>query len=70
MNLTNSLQDFAEDVGIPSLIHSDLAAAVEGRHTEFQKLVRHLRTKTKYIESGRLNQNHAAEREIGELKKR
>jgi len=29
-NLTNSLQDFADNVGIPSLIHSDLAAAVEG----------------------------------------
>jgi len=68
-NLTNSLQDFADDVGIPSLIHSDLAAAVEGRHTDFQKLVRHLRTKMKYTESGRSNQNHAAEREIGELKR-
>ena len=51
-NLTNSLQDFADDVGIPSLINSDLAAAVEVRHTEFQKLVRHLRTKMKYTESG------------------
>ena len=37
VNLTNSLQDFADDVGIPSLIHSDLAAAVEGQHTDFQK---------------------------------
>jgi len=36
-NVTNSLQDFADHVGIPSLIHSDLAAAVEGRHTDFQK---------------------------------
>jgi hypothetical protein len=31
-NLTNSLQDSADDVDIPSLIHLDLAAAVEGRH--------------------------------------
>jgi hypothetical protein len=67
-NLTNSLQDFADDVGIPSLIHLDLAAAVEGRRTDFQKLVRYLRTKMKYTELGRLNQNHAAEREIGEFK--
>jgi len=68
-NLTNSFQDFADDVGIPSLIHSDLAAAVEGQHTDFQKLVRHLRTKMKYTELGRLNQNHGAEREIGEVKR-
>jgi hypothetical protein len=51
-NLTNALQDFDDNVGIPSLIHSDLAAADEGRHTDFQKLVRHLRTKMKYTESG------------------
>jgi hypothetical protein len=69
-NLTNSLQDFADNVGIPSLIHSDLVAAVEGRRTDFPKLVGHLRTKMKYTESGRLNQNHAAEREIGEFEKR
>jgi len=49
-NLTNSLQEFADNVGIPSLIHSDLAAVVEGRHTDFQKWVRHLRTKMKYTE--------------------
>lgn len=70
LNLTNSLQDFADDVGIPALIHSDLAASVEGRHTDFQKLVRKLRTRMKYTESGRSNQNHAAEHEIGELKTR
>jgi hypothetical protein len=69
-NSTNSLQDFADDVGIPLLIHSDLAAAVKGQHTDFQKLVRHLRTKMKYTKSGQSNQHHAAEREIGELKKR
>ena len=67
---TNSLQDFADNVGIPLLIHSDLVAAVKGQRTDFPKLVRHLRTKMKYTESGWSNQNHAAEREIGEFEKR
>ena len=42
---------------------------MEGRHTEFRKKNRRLKNRIEK-ESGRSNQNHAAEREIGELKKR
>ena len=41
-----------------------------GANTEFMKEVNRLKIKMKRSEKGRSNQNYAAEREIGELKKR
>ncbi len=34
-NIADTLVMFSDDVGIPSVLHSDLAAEVEGRHTQF-----------------------------------
>ena len=47
-------------VGAPELV---------GPKTDFMKEVNRLKIKTKRSEAGRSNQNYAAEREIGELKK-
>jgi hypothetical protein len=68
--VSQTLTDFADDVGIPGDLRADLAEELEGRHTNFQKEVKRLRIKMTYSEKGRSNQNHAAEFEIRELKRR
>ena len=65
-----ALTEFSDNVGIPDTLLSDGAVEVTGRHTDFMKEVNRLKIRLKHSESGRLNQNYAAEREIGKLKKR
>ena len=68
--VAQALTEFSDDVGIPDVLLSDGAAEVTGQHTDFMKEVNRLKFKLKRSEVGRSNQNYAAEREIGELKKR
>ena len=65
-----ALTEFVDDVGIPDMLLSDLAPEMTGTNTESMKEVNRLTIKMKRSEKGRSNQNYAAEREIGELKKR
>ena len=64
------LTEFADDVGIPDLLLSDGASEMIGPRTEFMKEVNRLKIRLRRSEVGRSNENYAAEREIGELKKR
>ena len=65
-----TLSEFADDVGIPDSLLTDGAPEVVGPKTEFMKDVYRLKVRLERSEVGRSNQNYAAEREIGELKKR
>jgi hypothetical protein len=65
-----SLTEFADDVGIPDTLLSNGAPEVVGPKTDFMKEVDRLKIRLKCSETGRSNQNYAAEREIGGLKKR
>ena len=70
VSMTESLIDFADDVGAPDTIFCDLAPEYVGPKSEFQREIRRLRTKMKNSERGRSEkQNHKAEVEIRELKK-
>ena len=60
---------FADDVGIPDCLRTDLAPELTGKNTEFQAQAKRLGIDVTHSETERSNQNHAAEREIGELKK-
>jgi hypothetical protein len=68
--IADTLQDFADDVGIPDTLICDLATEQTGRNTPMQKEIRCLRIHMKNSEKGRSNQNHKAETEIRELKMR
>ena len=68
--VAHALTEFADDVGIPDSLLSDGAAEMVGPRTEFMKEVNRLKIRLRRSEVGRSNQNYAAEREIGELKKR
>jgi len=68
--VAQALTEFADDVGIPDSLLSDGAPEVIGPKTDFMKEVNRLKIRLKRSEAGRSNQNYAAEREIGELKKR
>ena len=70
VTIGRTLTEFTEDVGIPDTLVMDLDAAQVGKFTDMQAEIRRLRIKVKYIERGRPSQNHAAEREIGQLKRR
>jgi hypothetical protein len=65
-----TLTEFSDDVGIPDSLTTDGAMEVVGPKTEFMKEVNRLKVRLKRAEVGRCNQNYAAEREVGELKKR
>jgi hypothetical protein len=65
-----ALTEFSDDVGIPDLLMTDGAPEIVGPGTEFMKEANCLKVRMRRSEVGRSNQNHAAEREIGELKKR
>ena len=65
-----TLDEFAQDVGIPEHLVTDLAGELSGPHTEFMKHVRRLKIDIHWCEKGRHQQNHKAEREIGILKQR
>ena len=66
----DTLRRFSDDVGIPDRLRSDLASEITGKHTEFQAQVKRLRIDLTHSEKERSNQNHAAEGEIGHLKRR
>jgi hypothetical protein len=68
--VAQALTEFADDVGIPDSLLSDGAPEIVGPRTDFMKEVNRLKIRLKRSEAGRSNQNYAAEREIGELKKR
>jgi hypothetical protein len=69
-HVAKALTEFTDDVGIPDNLTSDGAPEIVGRHTEFTKEVNRMKIRMRRAEVGRSNQNYAAEREIGELKKR
>jgi hypothetical protein len=64
-----SLIDFTDDVGIPEDLVTDGAGEFTGKNTEFVKEARQMRIQLHTMESGRHNQNHAAELEIMHLGK-
>jgi len=64
-----TLQQLAEDVGIPNELFMDNAPEMLGFDKEFQKIVRRLRIMCKTIEPHTSRQNKA-ERMIGELRRR
>ena len=64
------LTNFSDDIGIPDTLTTDGAAEAVGPKTEFMKEVNPLKVRLHGTEAGRSNQNFAAKREIGELKKR
>jgi hypothetical protein len=68
--VVQALTEFADNVGIPGMLLSIGAAEVTGQHTDFMKKVNRLKIRLRRSETGRSNQDYAAEREIGELKKR
>eukprot|EP00957_Ditylum_brightwellii_P026012 1966710-Ditylum_brightwellii.AAC.1 len=63
-----TLTDFTNDVGILPDLCADLAAELTGWHTEFQKEVRHLKTKMTFSEAERNNQIHKVDLEMRKLK--
>jgi len=65
-----SLTEFTDNIGIPDLLWSDGAPKMTGNNTEFVREANRLKIRQRITEQGRRNQNHASEREIGELKKR
>ena len=64
-----SLQDFADDIGVMDELVCDGAKEETGPRTEFMKTVRHLRIKLRQTEPYSPWQNDA-ERKIGDVKKR
>ena len=68
--VTQALTEITDNVGIPDTLLSDGVAEVTGQHTDFMKEVNRLTIRLRRSEAGRSNQNYAAKRENGELKKR
>ena len=66
----DTLRRFADNVGIPYQVRSDLSTELTGKNTEFQAQSKHLGIDVTHSEAEQSNQNHAAEREISELKKK
>ena len=57
-------------MGILDRTRTDLASELTGKNTYFQAQTRKLNVNVTHLEAEQSHQNHAAEREIGELKKR
>ena len=64
------LSDFIDNVGIPQVLWTNGAKECQGQNTAFRKVSNKHWINLQMTEPGQKNQNHAAEREIGELKKR
>jgi hypothetical protein len=62
--------NFVDDVGIPNTLICDLATEQVGPHTPMMKEIRRVSIKLHNSEKGRSTQNHRAETEIRELKRR
>ncbi len=67
--VAQALTEFTDDVGIPDTLLSDGAAELTGQHTDVMKEVNRLKIRLRRSDAGQSNQNYAAKREIGELKK-
>jgi len=65
----DALQHFISDVGIPDIMVTDNAPELTGRDSEFQKVCRHYKIKTRQTEPYTPRQNRA-ELAIQEIKKR
>jgi len=65
----DALQHFVSEVGIPDIIVTDNAPELTGRDSEFQKICRHYKVKTRQTEPYTPRQNQA-ELAIQEIKKR
>jgi hypothetical protein len=65
-----ALSEFVKDIGVPTDIRTDLATYFTGRDTDFVKETKRLHIRVTYAEKGRHIQNHVAEREIRDLKRR
>jgi hypothetical protein len=68
--VAETLKEFVDDVGILEMLRADQAPEMVGSNTDFQKEIRRIRTKMTFSEPGRSSQNHYAELEIRELKRR
>ena len=66
----DTLQRFADYVGILDRLRTDLALELTVKNTEFQAQARKLNVNIMHSEAEKYYQNHTAERDIGELKKR
>ena len=65
----DALRQFADNVGILEILKSDLAPEITEKYTEFKAQVNRLFIDLAHSVIGRSNQNHAAEGDIGHLKK-
>ena len=63
------LSAFIDDVGIPQVLWTDGVKEHQGCNTAFRKVCNKCWIDLRMTEPGQKNQNHTAEREIGELKK-
>ena len=64
------MRRFADYVGILDRLRTDLALELTVKNTEFQAQARKLNVNIMHSEAEKYYQNHTAERDIGELKKR
>ena len=67
--VADCLSNFIDNVGIPQVLWTDGAKECQGCNTAFRKVCNKCQIDLRMTEPGQKNQNHAAEREIGELKK-
>ena len=65
-----TLATFFDEVGVFENLTHDGAPEMTGKNTEFYKLIQKNRVSVHVTEPGRHSQNHVAEKEIGELKRR
>jgi hypothetical protein len=68
--IAQTLREFVDDVGIPNTLICDLASEQVGTHAPMMKEIRQFRIKLHSAKKGRSIQNHRAETEIRELKRR
>jgi hypothetical protein len=70
-HIAQTLKDFIDDVGVPNELVCDLATEQVGHRTPMMAVIRQYRIRLYNAEKGRgTEQNHRAETEIRELKKR
>ena len=66
----DTLRKFADDVGIPDRLRTDLALELSGKNTELQAQARKLNVDLTHSEAEKSKHNHAEDRDISDLKKR
>lgn len=69
-NVCTCLHEMERELGTPLHLRTDLDSVLTGPGTDWASAVKEYKINVTYAEKGRKNQNHHAEREIGELKKR